>query len=212
MENIISIEEFRNLAQGIQAVFIAIAAIIASFWAVYTFRSLLSVKKAKAELEKIKIEIEKNEAELELIKRQQDNAPMLDVIVEPSIIGTIEDNDLGIKIKLCLKNTGNTTEYIDWKISNVKAAKFNEIVNNKILHSDHVLGVLARVDNNALGILLLPDEKSSDDLIIPIEEHGIYVIKSNIYVSIKSTESMGTKMDNPKNICYGPSIFYDTRN
>jgi hypothetical protein len=206
-----SAEEFRNLTQGIQAIFISIGAIIASGWAIYTFRSLLSVQKAKAELEKLNTEISKGKAELVLIQQEQNETPILEIEIEPFLLGTTQDNNLNIRIKLYLKNTGNTIEYIDWRKSNIKAAILEEVIDHKLQHSDPITGVLGRIDVKANGELLRPNETYRDEVLIPIEQHGIYIIYAAIYVAKKSTEVLASEMPSPgASISFGTSIFFDS--
>ncbi|MDR7122374.1 hypothetical protein [Rheinheimera soli] len=204
-----TIEEFKNLAQGIQAILIAIAAIIASGWAVYTFRSLLSVQKATIELEKIQTELIKHKAELSRIQKELESKPMVQISVEPSLLKG--NNNLFIRVKITFENTGNTQEFIDWEKSSITAALVLGITDGKLLHTDPIVGILGRINAFAVGEQLWPGEIATDEAIIPINEHGIYVIEVKGNLSVESAAILknqsGKECDS---IMAGTSLYFDT--
>ncbi|HEY9202630.1 MAG TPA: hypothetical protein VIQ81_13640 [Gammaproteobacteria bacterium] len=206
-----TIEEFRNLAQGIQAVFVALAAIIASGWAVYTFRSLLSVQKAKIELTKIEKEVEKSSIELRKIQNELKSNPLLNIIMDASSIGDIENNSFGLLVKLRLKNIGNTHEIIDWQETWVKASLVSGVQDERLNKSSPISGLIGRIYNVESGHLLLPTEEHCEEFFIPIREHGIYLIESNIFVSEK-TEIIYKAIDANLEeglVSFGTTMFYE---
>ncbi|EIZ1047432.1 TPA: hypothetical protein NG675_002517 [Vibrio parahaemolyticus] len=205
-------EEFRNLTQGIQAIFVAFGAIIASGWAIYTFKSLLSVQKAKAELAKIDIELDKSRVELVKIQNELHEKPMVSVELDPQMLGSHNPDDLFIRVKLRLQNTGNTAEYIDWGSSSIKAAKVLGVEGEKLIHSNIIQGALGRIGLDPAGEALWPGEVALDEAIVPIIEQGIYVVYAEICVSNKSTEIIASIAPEPVDqISFGCPVYFDTR-
>jgi hypothetical protein len=207
-----TLEEFRNLAQGIQAIFIAIAAIIASGWAIYTFRSLLSVKKAEAELTKIHTEIDKIKLEQIKVQNELKDTPMVLAEIKPFLLGSIEENNLCIHIKLRVQNTGNTPEHFGWGDSSVKAALVENIGDDHLDLSKTILGILGRITGNFDGVALWPGEEIFEEFLIPVRQHGIYVIFVSIIVSPESVYKIQSIVPhNLDSTGFGTSAFFDTR-
>ena len=206
-------EEFRNLAQGIQAIFIIIGAIIASVWALYTFRSTQTVKKSSVELNKLNADIDKSRTELAKLKNEQDSTPMVSVELAPCLLGSIEENDLHIRLKIHLKNIGNTSESVDWTKSKIMAAIVESVVDAKLNLSSAIHGAIGQIEINTKGLFLWPGETSLDEFLIPISEHNIYVITTIIYVYGESKEVLADAMSDifGNYIYYGASTYFDSR-
>ena len=199
-------EEFRNLAQGIQAILLSTGMVVGACWAIYTFRSLLSVQKSKAELEK-------NRAELERLRMQLEAHPTLSIQVEPSVIGSQSDPPFGIRVKLIMKNVGNTFESVDWSKSSIKGAKVQSVTDGRLDLEPTIPAVFGRLSGDVHGETLWPDESATDEAFIPIEEHGLYLVEVSIAASSESTEiiASASPVISPTIIAFETPVFFDTR-
>lgn len=210
-------EDFRNIAQGLQAILLSIGALLAGGWAVYTFRTLLSVQKAKAELSRLEAEFEKTSTDLLRIKKEIENRPSLDVEITPSILGSHGSGEFYINNRINIKNTGNTPEFIDWRKSIIRASLVKGVDGDEILTGGVLRGVIGRIGSSLYGVHLWPGEKSSEESMISIEEHGVYMISVSILVSSSAFEniitSAGVSVHDKDHVIVsvGSPLYIDTR-
>lgn len=176
-------EEFRNLAQGIQAILVAFGLLIAGLWAIYRFRSLLSTQKARADLAKTRAELDTSKADLEKIHRELEKRAVILVKIEPFVLGDLNAGQLYLRIRLTLTNSGNQVEDIDWKESSVMAAEIKKTSEGLPLATKPINAMLIDISFKVKHETLFPGETSTKEFLVPIEHHALYLIEACIYAS-----------------------------
>ncbi|CAK3102944.1 conserved hypothetical protein [Vibrio crassostreae] len=198
-----TIEEFRNLAQAFQAIFVAIGAIIASCWAVYTFIKLQSVQKAKTELDKLQYEIEKTKLEVKAV-------PILALKLEAEKFGS-NDNRF-IKARLYVENTGSIDEIISWENSKIYATKVDSFDDGKARGQSNIKGAIARLNGLIASFThLSPKETATEEFLFPINDDGIYIVTATLVVNTENQTKIKAKYELPGDmISYSQTVYLDT--
>lgn len=92
-------ERFNNISAGIQSIVISIAVIVGGIWSAYTFKSLLSIEKA--------------EAELTAAQKAIKGIPSLDVSLEIKQFRKLSGKKTGVLVEVKLQNTGSRYVTLD---------------------------------------------------------------------------------------------------
>jgi len=170
-----SLEEFKNLAAGIQSLIVAVAFVIGGIWAFYRFIVLKSIEKAKIELVKLKKEL--------------NSRAVLNIELFPSSVGFINEQYGYIILYMKIKNCGNSEEVINWKKSKIRAAeiKYNSKGDPKL--GQPLLGYNYRLDGDPIYAVISPREQSEFSFIIPIEKVGLYLLDVKLMGSPREIET-----------------------
>ena len=208
-------EEFRNLAQGIQATLVAGGLLIAGCWAIYRFQSLLSVKKAAADLAKTNAELEKSKADLQKVQLELQEQPHLSLDVEPYLGGTGESGSLYIRIRLRLSNTGNKAVRIDWQKSTIRASIVEDwTTGGQLRFAAPLEATIASLCGELIGTFQWPGETGAFEALLPIPQHGIYLIEATVECSAEGTLRTAASAlgGDPTNAyVFQTPMFFDTR-
>lgn len=162
-------EKFKNIASGLQSIFIIITFAIGGIWTIYTFDVLSARDRAKVELK----EIEKN-----LHQQAVVNVDLSIKQVDLSI-----DNKRYINITANIENTGNRSTRLELGDRVIAVIKINydsdgELVVENIIHSP----VLAFADETQANFWSLPytiidsGETRKFPFFIQVGSPGIYLI------------------------------------
>jgi hypothetical protein len=156
-------ESFKNLADGIQALMIALGVLVGGVWALIRFWSLRSIETARAELEK---------AHRELVSRG-----FLEVQLHASQLNDAHRGTMYINLLLEIRNVGTGTEVIRWEDSKISAALVTLDEQGQVELSDGLTGSFLRIDDKPVVFSTIsPKAKEYDSFIIPVVEPGIYLI------------------------------------
>ncbi len=166
MNEFMTLEDFNNLASGIQSILVGIAVLVGGGWTLFRFFSLKEIKKAKAELEKTKRDLQKR--------------GHLEIEMTATEMFSSDFTEKYIYLSLNVKNVGNYAEVIRWKESTVSAtpirigANGNVELGNKIQENIH-----SRYFNLA-GTVIDPGISMKFTYLIPVENSGVYYLESTL--------------------------------
>ena len=104
--------QFKDLAAGIQSILVAIAVLVGGAWALFRFFSLKEVKKATAELQKIRQELQ--------------SRGHLQITIDAKDLHSKEPKSSYINLTLTITNVGNHAEVIRWSESRIVAAPVSQ--------------------------------------------------------------------------------------
>ena len=162
-----STEDFRNVAAGIQSLFVVIAIAAGGVWALIRFRALNTVEKARAELEKTKQELHPRGVVNVEINLSQLNCPA--------------GGGSFISVALKLTNVGTKAEVVDWIKSTVNAMQVGH-KNGKLDALGELHGNLIRTASIASSTLM-PGESIGQTYVICVKRDGIYLVDVRLAAS-----------------------------
>ena len=170
----ISYEDFRNLAQGIQAVGFFVATIAGGIWAVF---KLINSK-----------ELDKTRSEAILLKSQIERKKGLTGKMNCVIGRGLSNNLTPIFIDVVIENPSTETHTLDWEVFPLKIAKVD--ISDSDGYSDYTLSPMTKISeikikaegsNSAYGIrtsstTLLPESKRNMKFLWNCPGDGIYLL------------------------------------
>lgn len=157
------IEQFKDLAAGLESLIIAAGVVIGGLWARFQFRALKSMELANANL-------------AQEIKRLRE-AGTLTITINVSQLPVADSPLYFILAEIVLANTGNRSESIDWSQSTVVATRI-------LTDSQGVLAwgpqYVHTVDTNGLDMsssVIRPGQAKTVPFILPVQQPGLYSIR-----------------------------------
>jgi hypothetical protein len=175
-----NLEDFKNLADSIQSLMVALGVLIGGAWALFRFRTLKDIEKARAELEKA--------------RRDLHERGHLKLQMEASQFESTNNSILYINILLNITNIGNRTEIIRWLDSKIGAAP--------VIHTpDGIMQLGPELSAQNLGLYVNivastidPGNSQQYCFLVPIESTGPYFIESLIMGSPEETRTAREKV------------------
>ena len=157
---------FKDLAEGIQAIAIAVAVIIGGIWAVYRFWSLRELGRARIDLERLK-------------KAMTERATInVSLSARPQI--SPDGKEYYIELAALVSNVGNRTEVFDWSEGGVYTAPVVGQHEGNVILGDWI-ETQPLSWSPVISSALSPSETTVFAFLIPIPKPGIYHIA--FYVS-----------------------------
>jgi hypothetical protein len=191
-------EAFKNLAAAIQSLIIALGVLVGGIWALYRFRTLKTIEKAQAELERA--------------KRELASRGILEVRLEASQLTSTDGFGGYIHLLMTLKNVGSGTEVIRWSDSRIEAAL---VMRNE----DDELNLEEPTPASALGLnsglvfsTITPEATDYYAFIIPVQKPGIYLL--DVRLSGSPTEVAASRAEGKlagveaENLFWGTSTYF----
>lgn len=168
-----TLEDFKNLAAGIQSLLVGLGFLIGGAWALFRFFSLKEVKKAKVELEKAKRDLqERGHLRLEMQATQ-----ML-------------SNDYAekyINVSLKISNVGNRTEVIRWLDSKFSAAPVRRGTNGEVQFEEQIWAQVHSLHMEMQWSTIDPGISETLAFLIPVESYGVYYLQASLAGSSSET-------------------------
>ncbi|RDK82941.1 UNVERIFIED_ORG: hypothetical protein DFO82_2243 [Idiomarina abyssalis] len=181
-----NLSQIETIANIVESVFIAFAAVLAGAWALYQFFTLKRIDQARAEVEKLKREL-----------KQQSVA---DVTMDAEIIRSSEGVFISVEVKI--HNLGNRTELINLEESCLSATKVLKSTESFVNFSPEMIEGYRDPRTAREEASLLPGETQTETYLICVENPGIYYLDLEIQGSHESNEeykkilsSVGKKME-----------------
>lgn len=160
-------EDFKNIAQGVQAILISIAAIIGSAWAIVRFRYTREKEKASYEIEKIKRDIQYSRG----------------IHIDLSCDFYKSDNGYELIVELELKNLGPIvkvyfTEDYPLRLNKIKLNDKNEVEYKEVARTQLIT---ISADGRKLGqfftsVSLFPNTYNRFNRAFKIKDPGLYAL------------------------------------
>lgn len=174
-------DDFKTFAEGIQAVTFSAAAIVGGIWALYRFRYLLELPKARAENQKLRSENEKLLRDLE--QRGTINISLTATPLTHPMNGT-----LWMSIRARLNNVGNRPEVLDWEKGMVRIAPVLGFQNEHPL-----LGEISTTRRTSVGeqtsvSAISPGHTRDVRFLIPVPSPGLYLVTLTVPGSREETQ------------------------
>ncbi|NKB35876.1 MAG: hypothetical protein GKR93_01730 [Gammaproteobacteria bacterium] len=200
-----SIEEFRNLAQGIQAIAICLGVIIGGGWALYQFTVLRSVNRAKAELEKLSNDLKSSRS--------------VKVNLSPRLLGDPDEGEAFIAVEVVVTNDGSLIEHIDWKERVATQTRIDSSIEKEKENSKNIIyGIEKSNIYKVIDFILYPKESLNAEILFPLDSHGLFLIEVYIDRDVRAQddvrlefEAIGKSLgENGKLMSYGTK-YIDTR-
>jgi len=167
------IEHFKNLADGIQSIIIALGVLIGGGWALFRFRTLKDIEKAKADLEKLKRDLlERGNLKIEMQASQFDASD-----------GSVQY----ISITLVITNVGNRTEIIRWSHSKIGAALIECAADGSMRLGGEIRAQVFSLYITLKASTIDPGNSEQYAALIPVEKTGTYFLESLIMGSPEET-------------------------
>ncbi|HAI97277.1 MAG: hypothetical protein CL866_06645 [Cycloclasticus sp.] len=104
-------EDFKNISQGVQAIFIALAAGFGGLWAVFKLYSSKELDKSRAEAVKAKKEIELKQG--------------LEGVIKVELGEASENGNVPVLVEVIIENKSSDTHTLDWDGYPLKIAKLD---------------------------------------------------------------------------------------
>lgn len=169
-----SLEDFKNIADGVQSLIVSIGVLIGGAWALFRFRTLKDIEKARADLEKLK---------RDLLERGH-----LKVQMEASQFDAPDGSVQYINIILTITNVGNRTEIIRWLDSKVGAALVVRD-DGSVRLGPEIRAQIISLYMNLSASTIDPGNTEQYGFLVPIENVGTYFLEPLI---VGSPEEMTT--------------------
>lgn len=163
---IMSIEDLKNLAAAFQSVVLAIGVLVGGVWAIYRFRTLGTIEKARAELEKA--------------KRELSCRGLIEIKLDPSLLPASDGSGNYILVAITAKNIGTGTEVILWQTSKVMATRVVYGANGILRLTDRADGINPLVDGELVFSTIHPAMTKTFSVVIPINRNGTYLIDARL--------------------------------
>lgn len=170
-------EGLKDLASAIESIVIALGVLIGGGWALFRFRALKDVAKARAELEKATREL-----------REHGN---LTIEMRASQFEIETDSKRFISISLTITNVGNRTEVIRWADSKISGARVTCSNENEIELGAAIQSRQRSLYMNILGSTIDPGNSEIQAFLIPIDDPGLYFLEA--YISGSPEETAASK-------------------
>ena len=161
-----SLEDFKNLAAGIQSVSVALAVLIGGAWALFRFFSLKEVKKATTELEKTKREL------------QQRGHLQIEMQATQMFSSVCAEKYINVSLKV--SNVGNRTEVIRWLDSKLGAAPVRMGTSGEVQLGEQIRVQVHSIHRDRDASTIDPGIPQTFAFLIPVETHGVYFIQSSL--------------------------------
>ena len=164
-------EDFKNLTQGIQAIFFSLAIIVGGMWTVFKLIRSKELDKSRSEALKLRREIERKKG--------------LEGNIKISIGRQLENNYIPVFIEVQIENKSTETHTLDWnkfplKITEVEIVESNGLSNyvlNPITKLPQIF-ILPHGDNfyyqENTSVTLLPEAKGLMKFLWNCPSEGIY--------------------------------------
>ena len=109
--------------------------------------------------------------------------------IAPYLVGIAESEGLYLRIKLTLANSGRKRAVVDWTQSTVCCARVNGWSNDQPELGEKTLGHIGRINTTLLAAHLWPNESTVEEALVPIAQHGLYLVYTRI-IAFQSTSGM----------------------
>jgi hypothetical protein len=185
------LEDFKNLAAGIQSLLVGVAVLIAGAWTLFRFFSLKEVNKAKAELEKAKRELQ---------QRGQ-----LRVEMRATQIFSSDRAEKYINVSLIVTNLGNRTEVIRWRDSRFSAALVSKGADGALHFGDEIHAHVHSLHVALEASTIDPGVSDTYAFLISVESEGVYFVESSLAGSPAET---ATAIDAISVVASKPDLAY----
>jgi len=172
-----SLNDFKTLAEGIQAVVFSVAAAVGGAWALYRFRALLELTKARSEIEKLRLENES--LSRTLVQRGNLNISLTATPLTHPTTGVS-----WMSVVASVKNVGNRPELLDWDSGHVRIALVLGFQEER-----PVLGASSAVKLTSIGeqageqisrSVVEPATNRNFCFLIPVPSPGLYLVSLNV--------------------------------
>ena len=179
-------EDFKNLAQGLQAIVVGVAVLIGGAWAAYRFWILRSVAKAKEDLEKNQLEQAKLQANISKLQDDLRHRVQGEVSMDIELFGDPVDGEAYLHVRHTISNNGNRAEFIDLTKASVKAASVVPNTKGTIRIGHIVTGQLLKITGQPISVTLIPRESYTRAYLIPIAVPSVYFVEVRVVLSSAS--------------------------
>ena len=174
------LEDFKNLAAGIQSLLVGLAVLIGGGWALFRFFSLREVKKATAELEKM--------------KRDLQQRGHLQIEMKASQIFSSDYIEKYINVSLLISNVGNRSEVIRWLDSKFSASPVSRGVNGEVKLGEPIWAQVYSQHFKLEASTIDPGTSESYALLIPVGSDGVYLLEASLAGSPAEMDAAIEKM------------------
>jgi len=163
-----SLEDFKNLAGGIQSLLVGLAVLIGGAWTLFRFFSLKEVEKAKRDLQ------QQSHLRLEMQATQMFSSNRVDKY---------------INVSLTITNPGNRTELIRWLDSKLSAALVSKGTNGGVQLGERISAKVQSLHLDLKGSTIDPGISETCAFLIPVESYGVYFLESSLAGSAAETNA-----------------------
>jgi len=163
------------IASAIESFVIVLAILIGGGWTLYSFVSLGSIEKARAELEKLKQSISQR--------------GILQITLMPSQMIASDGSGNFINVGAKITNVGNGRETIKWRKSYIKAALVTRSGSDLLSVGAPIEGQQLYVEGNPGVEIIAPGESGEFSYLIPVSQPGIYLLDALFTGSAEETEA-----------------------
>ena len=197
--------ELKELASIIQSLALAVAVLVGGGWALYRYFSLRSIQRARAELEKTRVEIERARRSL-----QERGVIEIDIVAEQMFL----DGNYLISVCGNIKNTGNSTELIDYPSISMEARKVICSSDGSVDFSAE--SFIGKQPRKIIDFSLAPGEVVGHSFIIRVPDCGVYHIRYEATCSLQATnialaERGQAVTEDSGPMVWGGSIFFQVK-
>ena len=168
-------EDLKNLAAALQSAVICIGILVGGGWAMFTFLSLKTVDKARAELDKV--------------KRDLASRGMIEVRMTAVFLRASDGTGNYIQVRLELKNVGNGVEVIRWGESTVRAARVLYGKQGTPFLELASTGYHLYIDSEVIFQTVAPGATENTTFLVPITQNGTYLIDAQMLASPAEVEA-----------------------
>ena len=108
--------------------------------------------------------------------------------IQPSLLSGSEETQLYLTVRLRLTNSGTHLETVDWKTTTVVAAEIETTEDRGSRLGERITGSRHYLHSEVIGTLLYPGDITALEFLIPITNHGLYLVEARIPPSKSSAD------------------------
>jgi hypothetical protein len=163
----LSVSDFKDLWAGFQSIAIVFATFLGGAWALFQFRSLHALDKARLELEKAKRELlQQSSLEVHLVTESFE-----------------KDGDYFLHVRVVMRNIGSGADFVDWTKASLSARRFYKAENHSLAADDQLLLAWRAPSMTVLRRHLLPGTSASESFLVSIPQAGVYYVEFAVHTS-----------------------------
>ena len=186
--------KFSNVAAGVQSMIVSFGLVLGGAWTILTFNSLGTLKKERAELEKI--------------QRELRESAVLKINVNASVNKVCSSKNVYIEMLAEIENLGNKITTLEFNRPPFTVSKLIE-KGDQLFDTGEVIHVpILDAVMQTTGVCLYPNDKAEYVSMCELEESGAYLVQFSAEVheeDIAYASGQGAKLDE-HNIWIGSKI------